>query len=160
MNDTNAGRLRDLVVRAEAGERQAADLLLRRFAGGDTSPALLDYMRRCCQRIVRGEKPSSALHLVRITGRPEAARRDELDRHFEICKALLHEIATSPGRGKVGRARAVVEQRMRLSPRAVRSAWEDRSARRAALVSAELEREGLGLTAQDRKLLKRSKPAK
>ena len=118
-------------------------MLLRRFAAGDASPAVLDYMRRCCQRIVRGEKPSSALHLVRIAGRPKAARRDELDRHFEICKAMLHEIATAPGRGKVGRARAAVEQRMELSPRAVRTAWEDRPARLAAMISAELEHEGL-----------------
>src|SRR2546421_4896849 len=160
MNDAKVGELCDLVARAEAGERHAAGVLLRRFAAGDASPAVLDYMRRCCQRIVRGEKPSSALHLVRIAGRPEAARRDELDRHFEICKAPLHEIATSPGRGKVGHARAVVEQRMELSPRAVRSAWEDRVARWAAMISAELKREGFGLTAQDRKRLKRSKRAK
>jgi hypothetical protein len=160
MNDAKAAELRDLVARAEAGDRHPADVLLRRFATGDASALVLEYMRRCCQRIVRGEKPSSALHLLRIAGRPAGARRDEIDRHFEICVALLHEIATSPGRGKVGRARAAVEQRMELSPRAVRSAWADSVARWAAMISAELKREGLGLTARDRKLLKRSKRAK
>ncbi|HSY46935.1 MAG TPA: hypothetical protein VK800_12855 [Steroidobacteraceae bacterium] len=160
MNGAKVSEPCDLVARAEAGDRHAADVLLRRFAAGDTSPAVLDYMRRCCQRIVRGEKPSSALHLVRIAGRPEAARRAELDRHFEICKALLDEVTTSPGRGKLGRARAVVEQRMELSPRAVRTAWQDRVARVAAMVSAELKREGLDLTPQDRNRLKRSKRAK
>lgn len=160
MNDARGAQVRDLVARAEAGDRHAAHALLRRFAEGDTSPTVLDYMRRCCQRIVRGEKPSGALHLSRISGRPGATRRDELDRHLEICKAMLLEIEAAPGRGKIGRARAAVERRMQLSPRAVRSAWEDWSARHAAMVSIEFDRGGLDLTAQDRRRLKRAKHAK
>jgi hypothetical protein len=154
-----------LIRLAEAGEVRAARTLLKQFAAGDTTPALVTYVQRCFHNIVRGDEPRRALHLRRRAGAPETAWGQKLARDIEICLAYRQEIIRSPGRGKVERAKESVAKRLGISPRAVRSAVETRAfGRRWAWIGAELserlKREGLDLTAQDRKRLKHSKRAK
>lgn len=145
--------LEALIRLAESGDRSAANALLRQFGSGDCSQAVVAYLQRCCARIARGESPLQALRLKGSGGRKEVIRREELDRRFEICKAVLLEMRADSGRGKLGRAQVRAQERLRQSPRAVRSAWQDRSARRAAKLSIEFDEEGFDLTNGDCKTL-------
>lgn len=153
VTNLSPGELETLVVRAEAGDARAAHTLLKAFSAEDPQRALIAYMQRCCHRISQGEKPATALNLKRPAGAPQVVRRDELARRVAICLEILHEIKGLSGQGKVGRAQDAVHQRLKLSPRAVRSAWEDQNARLVAKTHLVIKREGLGLTDEDRLIL-------
>jgi|HubBroStandDraft_4_1064222.scaffolds.fasta_scaffold255938_1 hypothetical protein len=148
MSAPKALKLRELIGLAESGNSRAAHTLIREFGEGDQSPELVAYMRRCCLSISRGETPGRALHISRGGGRESATRRREIEQHLMICEAILRKIDHSPGRGKVQRAQAAVQEDLGLTPRAVRTAWDDKTARCAAKASCDFVQDVLTVEKQ------------
>jgi len=121
MTEVLVDKIRNNLWSAITAKNYEAGLdLMREFCNGYHSPELIAYFQWCFSKIIEGERPSRALHVVKPKHRPKNPKFEKRD--IQIAKKVAALIGSGKSRED---AILLVTQKESLKKRAVEQAYDE-----------------------------------